>query len=262
MRSCPLLLVAALALTACDLFQKPASEGDVAGGDATADCQVQGALIPFAVDVTRDGEADATLDLFASGQAQVTYLGQPTGSRADGGYAQELRLRFYDDAREVVLAVALPPQAPPLAGTVGETLEGVVVRRAGVGGVDAYVALRDLLGNLRTWLVMGAWGGPSDEAGWACPLGFFCPTAMFAETTCTPVTDTCGARLWPPLELRPAGQGDPVTLAQGEVLPVSAGGATWTLLVSYAARYEGELTCTDRAAAALAVAVLPGAPPE
>ncbi len=255
-----LLCLALLALAACDLFEKPPASDDVVGGDTAAACAPGDALLPFFVDVSRAGEADPTAALLAGGQAQVTYLGAATGTRADAGYVQELHLRFYDDARDVIVAVAMPPRAPALVAAVGETLEGVVVRRAAADGGDVYVALRDLQGTLRAWLARGASAGPSTDAGWACPYGLACPVATFADTACETTLDDCGARLWPPVELRPAGTGDPVTLGQGEVLAVTSGGATWTFLVAYASRFEGDLLCPDTPAAALALAVLFGAP--
>ena len=259
MRTWALVLAAAWACGACDLFQKPPAD-DTVEGDAFEVCEPEGALMPFSVEVTRPGEADADTLLLASGQAQVTYVGAATGPRADAGYEHELRLRFYDDAREVVLAVALPSQVPDPTATVGEMLTGVVWRRPQEpDGVEMYAALRDLAGNLRLWLVKGATGGPGDGA-FACPYGLACPTATFAEASCQAVSDECGPRAWPALELRPAGVGNPVALPGGQVLGVSAAGSTWTFAVSYAWRYLEAPTCTDRPAAALAAAVLLGAP--
>lgn len=191
----------------------------------------------------------------------MLYAGPARGALAEAGYTFEVRLQFYDDSRPVVLATALPHAAPPLAVAYGETLVGVVARTPREeAGVDLYVALRGLVdGGLRAWLVLGSRG--SLPAGRDCPLGFDCLAAAFAEPDCGPLADDCGARVWPPVELRPSVQSDPVVLRQGETAVIGSGTQAWTFLVSYASRLDGEVTCTDAPAASLAAAILLGVVP-
>ncbi len=260
MRHATLVVVLGLCLAACDVPRPPDSD---ATGDASADgqatCEPGSALTPFFVQVSFLSEDEPSgLGLFATGDCQVTYNGPASGARLAAGCEQELRLQCASDARPVVVGVTLPRDLAGLEAQVGETLSVVVARVDYVpSGDGTYVALRDLTGALRAFLVRGPSGQPFTELGATCPFGFQCPSATFAAADCAPVAEECGQRVWPPLELRPVAESAPVTLRQGELTSLASGSSTWAFFVSYASHLvDDETSCLDAPTASLAAAIV------